>query len=79
MDIIPTVTLAAAGSGAGQLMFMTSGRSAPGTIGTNTAQWITTSKFSVGGTGYTAAFTIGDAIQLWLSTGGTVYSASAEL
>jgi len=79
MRTIPTVTLAAAGSGAGQLMFMTSGRSAPGTIGTNTAQWITTSKFSVGGTGYTGAFTIGNAIQLWLSTGGTVYSASAEL
>ena len=79
MRTTPTVTLPTAGVGAGQLTYLTSGRTTPGTIGTLTASWITTTKFSVAGSGYTAVFTQGQAVPLWFTTPGNVYTASAEL
>jgi len=78
MRTSPTVTLPAAGSGSGQQAFLTSGGNYPSTIGTNSALYITANNFKIQGSGYTSAFTQGNAAWLY-STQTTSITASAEL
>jgi hypothetical protein len=80
MRTAPTITLAAAGSGSGQLSFLNSTGNFASTIGSNAAIYITTDGFSIAGTGYTSSFTAGNSSILWIvGANHTAYTASAEL
>jgi hypothetical protein len=75
---VPTATLPAAGSGANQMFFSNSALQTPATIGTHTAGEFSVSKLSINGTGYTSAFTAGNASTLYVS-GNPNIQISAEL
>lgn len=75
----PTVTLATAGNSAGTISYLTSTASYPATIGTLSALQITKNGFQLSGTGFTSAFTAGNAAMLYANGTTTVYTASAEL
>jgi len=80
MRIAPTITLAASGSGTGQIVFLNSSANYPGTIGTLNANRITASTFSISVTTATGAYTAGNASLLFVTgTSQTVYESSAEL
>jgi len=76
----PTITLPTAGSGSGEAALSTSTGSFPGTIGTHSISGETVDMARVNATGYTGAFTAGDA-SMYLSTnsGTAVIQISAEL
>jgi len=75
---VPTITLPPTGSAAGQISFVTSVADIPATIGTNTANGISTNKFFIQGSGYTAAFSVGIATSVY-SNGASTIQISAEL
>lgn len=76
----PTITLATAGSGTGQMTFLTSAAAVPGTIGAFAAENITASGFRLTGTGFTSAFTAGNSTLLFCGSSAVdVWRASAEL
>jgi hypothetical protein len=80
MRTAPTITLPAAGSGAGQMSFLTSSGSFPGTIGTNTANNATIHRFQIEASGYTSGFTAGNATMIYVNgTNQTFFDASSEL
>jgi hypothetical protein len=79
MRAAPTITLAAAGSSAGQIAFLSSIGGYPATIGSHTADGITAQGFRVYGSGYTSAFTAGNATMLYPNGSTDIYTASAEL
>jgi hypothetical protein len=74
----PTITLPATGSAGGQISFTTSSAGIPATIGSNTTAAISTNKFNIQGSGYTAAFTAGNALFVY-SSGNSTIQVSAEL
>ena len=74
----PTITLPAAGSSSGLIAFTTSSGNYPATIGTHATTGISTNKFNVQASGYTAAFTAGNAMLLF-SSGPSTVQVSAEL
>jgi hypothetical protein len=76
----PTITLPTAGSGSGEAALSTSTGSFPGTIGTHSISGETVDMARVNATGYTGAFTAGNA-SMYLSTnsGTAVIQISAEL
>jgi hypothetical protein len=74
----PTITLPATGSASGQISFTTSSASIPATIGSNITAGISTNKFNIQGSGYTAAFVTGNASLLFSNSSSTV-QVSAEL
>jgi hypothetical protein len=74
----PTATLPPAGTGANQITFVNSTMSFPSTIGSNSATEFSISKLNILATGYTGAFTAGNATMLY-SSGSTVIQISAEL
>jgi hypothetical protein len=80
MRASPTVTLAPAGSGAGNISFLTGG-STPSTVGTHSAISITPYGFCLSSSGYVAAsWAVGVSTNLYAySNPTTVYTASAEL
>ena len=78
MRVAPTITLAAAGSGAGQMSFLNSAGGIPGTIGTFSADFISKFVFRLVGQNFTSAFVAGNAAALW-GDSADVYRASAEL
>ena len=78
MRVAPTITLAAAGSGAGQMSFLNSAGGIPGTIGTFSADFISKFVFRLVGSGFTSGFVAGYASGLW-GDSADVYKASAEL
>jgi len=75
----PTATLPAAGSSTGQIHFVTSAAQTPATIGTNNAGYFTVSGMTIDGSGYTSAFTAGNASVLYSSGGASQIKISAEL
>ena len=77
----PTITLAAAGSGSGQMAFLNTAGSTASVIGTNSAVSISSYGFRISGAGYTATgWAAGIATSLYAySSPTTVISASAEL
>jgi hypothetical protein len=77
----PTITLAAAGSGSGQIAFLNNAGSTASVIGTNSAVSISSYGFRISGAGYTATgWAAGIATSLYAySSPTTVISASAEL
>jgi hypothetical protein len=77
----PTITLAAAGSGSGQIAFLNNAGSTASVIGTNSAVSISSYGFRISGAGYTATgWVAGIATSLYAySSPTTVISASAEL
>lgn len=78
MRTAPTITLAGAGSGSGQISFLKSNGDIPATIGSISAQNITKYGFRIDATGFTSAFTAGNASLLWANS-ADVWKASAEL
>jgi hypothetical protein len=80
MRASPTVTLAPAGSSAGNISFLTGG-STPSTVGTHSAGSITSYGFRLSATGYVAgSWATGISTNLYAySNPTTVYTASAEL
>jgi hypothetical protein len=79
MRATPTVTLGTTGSGAGQISATLAGSNWPTTIGVNAAEDITEDGFSFKCSGYTGAFTAGDAVIVASNGSATLYTASAEL
>jgi len=75
----PTITLPAAGTGAGQIFFNNSAGAAPATIGTNSALRADVNSFQIEGDTYTSAFTAGNASVLSAGSGGITITASSEL
>jgi hypothetical protein len=78
MRASPTITLPTAGSSSGNATFLTSSGAYPATIGTVAANAIRTTGFSISCTGYTSAFTIGNATGYY-STGTATITMSSEL
>jgi len=74
----PTITLPTTGSAGGQIAFTTASANIPATIGANTTAAISTNKFNIQGSGYTAAFTAGNALFVY-SSGNSTVQVSAEL
>ena len=80
MRAAPTVTLATAGSSAGNVAFLTTGGGTPSTIGSHEALSITTYGFRFKASGYSASgWTSGAATNVYGYSTATVYTASAEL
>ena len=79
MRTAPTIVLPAAGSGAGQISFLKSNGDYPATFGAMSATSITKNGFAVSGTGFTSAFTVGNASILNANGSTEVWKASAEL
>jgi hypothetical protein len=80
MRVAPAISLAAAGSGTGQMSFLTGAAVIPGTIGTFNATNITYSGFRLDSSGFTSAFTAGQAVFLWAASASVdIWKASAEL
>ena len=75
---IPTVTLPSAGNTTGTQAFLKTDGTYPSTIGTHAANAISVNNFRLGGSGYTSAWSAGNAIWLY-STGSTTIRVSAEL
>ena len=78
----PTFTLPAAGSGSGQITFLTGGGNYPSTIGSNSVVHISVTKATIAGNGYTSQFIAGDACALYatMTSGATPkIQISAEL
>ena len=77
----PTITLAAAGSGTGEMAFLTTAGNFPSVIGSHSATSITTYGFRISATGYTATgWSAGVATSLHANSNPTtVIQASAEL
>jgi hypothetical protein len=78
----PSIALAAAGTGNGQMTVLTAAGAYPGTTGTFTAARPTAEHFVIDVAGFTSAFTAGNAISLYSAGSAsttTVYTASAEL
>jgi hypothetical protein len=78
MRTAPSITLPAAGSGSGQMSFLTAGGTYPGTFGSFSALYISNVNFQIQQGGVTGAFVAGNASWLY-PTGTAVISASAEL
>ena len=78
MRASPTITLPTAGSSSGNATFLTSSGGYPATIGTVAANAIRTTGFSISCTGYTSAFTIGNATGYY-SSGTATITMSSEL
>ena len=80
MRAAPTITLATAGSSAGNVAFLTTGGGTPSTIGSHEALSITTYGFRFKASGYSASgWTSGAATNVYGYSTATVYTASAEL
>jgi hypothetical protein len=79
MRAAPTVTLPAAGKTAGTMAFLDSTGTYPTTVGTHNANYISKINFKIGGSGYTSAFTRGNAVWLYPTGTTCVITASAEL
>ena len=80
MRVAPTVTLATAGSSAGNIAFLTTVGNTPSTIGSHQALSITTYGFRFRASGYSASgWTAGAASNVYAYNTATVYTASAEL
>jgi hypothetical protein len=75
----PTIVLAPAGQTTGQITFLTTAAGYPAVTGTNSANAISNTQFMIAGTGYTAGWVAGQAIQLYATGVFSVYTASAEL
>ena len=78
MRASPTITLPTAGSSSGNATFLTSNGAYPATIGTVAANAIRTTGFSISCTGYTSAFTAGNATGYY-SAGTATITMSSEL
>ncbi len=78
MRAAPTITLPTAGSSAGNATFLTSTGGYPATIGTVTTEAIRTTGFSIKCSGYTSAFTAGNASNYYAAGTATI-TASIEL
>jgi hypothetical protein len=79
MRAVPTITLAAAGQTTGQITFLTAAAGYPAVTGTHSAAPVGSTQFMISGTGYTAGWAAGQAVQLYGTGSFNVYTASAEL
>jgi hypothetical protein len=75
----PTITLPAAGTGAGQMYFTSATGTTPTTVGTNAALRATVNSFQIEGDGYLSSFTSGNGIALTCVAPGITITANAEL
>jgi hypothetical protein len=78
MRTAPTITLPTAGSSAGNATFLTASGGYPATFGSNSTEAIRTTGFAIKGTGYTAAFVVGNS-SLFFAAGTATIQISAEL
>jgi hypothetical protein len=79
MRTAPTITLATAGQTSGTVSFLIASGGYPATTGTHSTDNITAAGFQMGGTGYSAAFTAGNASLVYSNGTSNIYTASAEL
>jgi hypothetical protein len=79
MRVSATVTLGVVGSGSGQISFLTSSAGYPATMGSVAAGAGSVNGFEIQGTGFTAAFVVGNASMYYANGITSIYAASAEL
>jgi hypothetical protein len=74
----PTITLPAAGTGSGQISYLKTDSTYPSTIGTIATGSIGVVNTRLNGTGFTSAWSAGNALWLYAATNATI-QISAEL